>query len=277
METKICSKCGEEKTLDMFSKQKTTKDGLRSWCKECFKEYNKKYSEKNKDKIKECKKKYSEGNKDKINKYHKKYREENKNKINEYHKQYLEEHAEKRQEIQKKYGNKNRDKINEYYKNYSEENKDKINERQKKWREENIDDLLEHEKKYREKNVDKIKESSKKWKSENKDKTNIYTQRRRARKLVLPSTFTLKEWGKCKTHFDNKCCYCGEELPLTMEHFIAVDNGGGYVKSNIICACGSCNYSKNNKEFHSWYKSYKFYSKEREDKILEYLEINKEE
>lgn len=36
METKICKKCGQEKSLDQFNKQKRTKDGLRTWCRTCF-------------------------------------------------------------------------------------------------------------------------------------------------------------------------------------------------------------------------------------------------
>ena len=33
--TKRCSKCGEVKASGEFYKQKTTRDGLNSWCKEC--------------------------------------------------------------------------------------------------------------------------------------------------------------------------------------------------------------------------------------------------
>ena len=33
--TKVCKKCGRELTLDSFGESKTTKDGKRSWCREC--------------------------------------------------------------------------------------------------------------------------------------------------------------------------------------------------------------------------------------------------
>jgi hypothetical protein len=36
---KTCSKCKEELSLDMFSKNRTTKDGLSGWCKLCKKEW----------------------------------------------------------------------------------------------------------------------------------------------------------------------------------------------------------------------------------------------
>ena len=35
MDTKICSKCGEEKEIEKFVKDKNKKDGYRSYCKEC--------------------------------------------------------------------------------------------------------------------------------------------------------------------------------------------------------------------------------------------------
>ncbi len=45
---KICSKCNIEKTIDLFSKSKTT-----TWCKLCMNEYAKQYRTKNQDTIKE--------------------------------------------------------------------------------------------------------------------------------------------------------------------------------------------------------------------------------
>lgn len=50
MKTKICSKCKKEKDIKEFSKDRTTKDGLRYWCKECVSKYNKEFHQKNKEK-----------------------------------------------------------------------------------------------------------------------------------------------------------------------------------------------------------------------------------
>lgn len=41
--TKICSKCGKELPLECFSKNKTKKDGLQVYCKECDKQHSKQY------------------------------------------------------------------------------------------------------------------------------------------------------------------------------------------------------------------------------------------
>ena len=39
METKICGKCGKELSIDNFHKNKSTKDGLHNYCKDCMKSY----------------------------------------------------------------------------------------------------------------------------------------------------------------------------------------------------------------------------------------------
>lgn len=46
METKICSKCNNEKELDNFRKDITKKDGLRPDCKKCVQEFERKRREK---------------------------------------------------------------------------------------------------------------------------------------------------------------------------------------------------------------------------------------
>lgn len=74
---KICSKCGEEKSLSDFSKDKKTKDKLSYICKECSNKNSKnhylKYSEDKKEKAK----KWYLDNKDKKNIYRKEYYKQN--------------------------------------------------------------------------------------------------------------------------------------------------------------------------------------------------------
>jgi hypothetical protein len=38
---KVCKHCNQEKEIICFGRQKSTKDGLRSWCKQCFTQYSK--------------------------------------------------------------------------------------------------------------------------------------------------------------------------------------------------------------------------------------------
>jgi len=62
---KRCTKCKVEKPLTKFNKDKRTKDGLRTDCKSCQKDYNKDWYEVNKEK----KKAYDEANRDRRNAY----------------------------------------------------------------------------------------------------------------------------------------------------------------------------------------------------------------
>jgi|TARA_R110000824_G_scaffold338506_1_gene524998 hypothetical protein len=48
---KICTQCREQKPLEAFRKQSSTKDGLKYYCKSCDDRTAKKYYEKNKKKI----------------------------------------------------------------------------------------------------------------------------------------------------------------------------------------------------------------------------------
>jgi len=51
LQSKVCSQCKEVKTLNGFSKNKTTKNGCQSECKVCVKERNAKYYEANPEKF----------------------------------------------------------------------------------------------------------------------------------------------------------------------------------------------------------------------------------
>ena len=86
MEKRICNICNIEKDIEQFSfkKDKNGKYYMHHYCKECEKEINKKYY--NKEKIKQKNKLYRQQNKEKIKKYYnneylKKWRKENPDKV----------------------------------------------------------------------------------------------------------------------------------------------------------------------------------------------------
>lgn len=47
MATKVCPKCGYEKDTGEFYKNKTSRDGLQSQCKECLRAYHESHREQN--------------------------------------------------------------------------------------------------------------------------------------------------------------------------------------------------------------------------------------
>lgn len=121
METKKCKKCNIERPVEMFSKNKNTKDGLECWCKLCKKqqyiddrlrrlEYQKQYTEKNKEKLKETQKKYREKTKAKASEYNKKYQEKNRERLLKYEKEYREKNKEKISQKRREYESERRKK-----------------------------------------------------------------------------------------------------------------------------------------------------------------------
>lgn len=235
MKTKVCSKCRLEfpATTDYFYRQKGGKYGLRGMCIECKKEQDKQYVEKNRDMLVEKWREYNRENRDVINEKYRQYYEANADKIRH-----------RRKEQRKNLPKVNKKKQSLKMKRYYEANKERLREYARCYRKTEHGRLIELKAKHR----------------------------RKARERNLPATFTEKEWERCKQHFDNKCAYCGRRPKVFhQEHFIPVSKGGGYTKQNIVPSCQECNLKKHNLSFGEWYPNYKYYSKEREEKILTYL------
>lgn len=167
----------------------------------------------------------------------------------------------------KEYHRANSDYLLKYNKEWKKKNKKHIAEYNKEYKKENAEVIRKQMLEYRKNNEDKIKN----YAIKNRIQNNINTNNRRARIRKLPNTMTVKEWKHCKKHFDYRCAYCGKLEPLEQEHFIALTKDGEYTHNNIIPSCRSCNASKGNKDFFVWYKGYRYYSKKREQFILEYL------
>jgi len=259
MNTKICTKCGAELTLSLFGKSKVNKDGYRNDCKECRKQYYQDHKEKAKQ--------YQQANKEAIAERRKHYYQDNKDHFAEHAKQYYQDNKDHFTENAKQYYQSNKKAKAEYGKHYKEANKEANKENAKQYYQNNREYFTEYAKQYKEDH----KEYLKQYNEDHKDQATIRSQKRRTLKKLLPATLTINQWENIKTHFNNKCAYCGKELPLAQEHFIALSKGGEYSITNIIPSCQSCNSSKSNKNFFTWYPKHKYFSEKRELKILDYL------
>jgi len=89
-ENKICSKCKQLKSIAEFHKYKTSKDGLKSWCKDCAAKSNREWYQQSSERRKRYRKEYYKANMDKIRAYNKKRRQEK----TKYYKKYRETHRE---------------------------------------------------------------------------------------------------------------------------------------------------------------------------------------
>ena len=98
---KTCSKCNIEKSLDLFSKDKSRKDGYNTFCKECGKLISKNFKENNP-------------------KYHNDWYQSNKSEVLEKSKQYNKENYTERKMYFDEWRKNNTDKIKQYRKNSKE-------------------------------------------------------------------------------------------------------------------------------------------------------------
>jgi len=101
--TKVCTKCGAEKPLSEFSKHKARRDGVRATCKDCSKEYNRKYYIENREKFKEEALKYRTENPEKVRESNRKWQAKNPEKVLKYNRKWQAENPEKVRERQRKY------------------------------------------------------------------------------------------------------------------------------------------------------------------------------
>lgn len=87
----------------------------------------------------------------------------------------------------------------------------------------------------------------------------------RSRKAV--GTYTLVEWQQCLDYFNHSCAYCGGSNELTVDHVVALSNGGYNVAFNLVPACTACNSSKGAKDIITWYTEQTFFNEDRLFKI----------
>lgn len=273
MGEKTCTKCGKPypETFEYFPKKTGGKNGLSPWCKMCIAEYKKLYYEANKEAIAEKGKLYRESNKEIITEKKKRYYENNKEAILKQHKPWREANKESTAKYMKQWCENNKELIAEKKKQYREDNKETIFEYMKQYYKTNKMAWREYSKKRAINNPESLAAARRKYKKNNPDRAIMDRQKRRARERHLPNTLTDKQWETCKAAFNNKCAYCGETKKLTIEHFIPLVKFGELTINNVVPACPRCNASKGAKDFKAWYPTTNYYSKQRERKILKYL------
>jgi hypothetical protein len=113
MEKKICSKCGVEKEVCEFGFHKSTKDKLRTSCKECRKIEGKIYRELNTEKRKQTIKNWYNKNPN----YNKVYYLNNFEDINKKNKEWYYSNTKKHRENSKKWKERNKEKMKDYNNN----------------------------------------------------------------------------------------------------------------------------------------------------------------
>ena len=86
-------------------------------------------------------------------------------------------------------------------------------------------------------------------------------QKRSARKRFRKSI--LDKWPDC--------AYCGRSKPSTLDHVLAQSKGGKNERHNLVGCCGECNLLKSDTPWFMWFRSQDFWTIEREEKILDWV------
>jgi len=233
---KSCSRCLIEFQDDCFNKSSKTKDGLRSWCKECESDYQK------------------------SRKSDPAYMEYKRNAMKKYYAKHKEAVLERNRQYAAKNGTKIYEKAKQRVKLWHEENYKNIGwllrfrkktsskalfvlspdiQRQKmiKFRKNNPNYYKNWIKKYAEKYPDTLKAA----------RCLQNNKRREALMAVGDVGLTKGEWLTIMKENGWKCEHCESSKLLAVDHFFPLSKGFPLSVANYTVLCKSCNSAKNNK------------------------------
>jgi len=148
----------------------------------------------------------------------------------------------------------------------------------------NIDIVREKRRLYYQANAERLqeiaRENSRRWYVANPGKHREKMRRRnawkRAARLRALHPVTREQIDARFSLWRNRCAFCGVDAShprnhgrdrLTVEHVLALTNGGLDEAANIIPACTACNSSKNNSLVQDWYCQQQWFTEARWRKI----------
>jgi hypothetical protein len=124
--TKKCNTCGQKKNLSEFTEAKKRSNGRHSICKDCKREYDKKYRDKNANRIAESQSQYYKENKTRIRENFHAWYENNKSKVRESARKWIIKNTNRHNEYQKKWHKENAAHCNEYSRNRYANNREEL-------------------------------------------------------------------------------------------------------------------------------------------------------
>ena len=249
-----CRTCGEEKELNYenFPPKQSNKEGFNTQCRDCNKERQREYYQKNREKLLESKRVEYAENKEK-------HKERNKQKYLKFRERNLSR--------QKQYYKDNKERIEEYKKEYYQNNKDRL---KREARERYYEDV--------EKTREQRRVTNKRYSKSPKGKLNSSKQSAKRRRLIKDAedSLTLHQWEITVEYFGGLCAYCGK-VPenLHRDHITPIINGGDNKYGNVVISCSTCNLSKGAKDVHKWFKEYDDFDEVRYDRLVNFIELAK--
>ena len=234
---KTCSKCRQEKSIDAFSAHngsKASKSGLRSSCKACDVEYNRRYREANREKVNANKRKWAKENRHLIRPGDVAYRAKNEERLSAYHKQWRADNIDRVKAYEAAYLKANRERKKLIDKLWAQQNKHKVNEASKRYRNAHPEKVASIKREQAKRHPETIKENR---------------SRRRARLANNGIYFVTKK--DIARLLQQPCVYCGSKSEH-IDHVIPIAKGGAHKVGNLVGACQSCNQRKSDKFVSVW-------------------------
>ncbi len=262
---KLCKTCPRilPATTMYFHRDKYSKDGLCSSCKECKKASRRTYYAQNTEKAKAYSKQYVADNREHTAQYQKHYAEQHQAELTTYKKAYYAEHQEA-----------NKVRSRQWYVEHSRENREKRHEQDRKYRQEHLEEKRERDRKYKEDHQTERILQSKQYYAEHREERLSYTKQyyqtergiiakragahnRRARRKKAPGSHTTEQLYQQFKKQEGKCFYCQKELRHARnswhaDHVIPLSKGGSNDISNIVISCPTCNRKKHDKLPNEW-------------------------
>lgn len=267
VKTKRCYRCKREKELSDFGKNRSRKDGLATWCKECQKQYRdnlsplqrerKKYHSRtsyrrHKQKRLDTVKKWEQCNPERAKAIKRKHYQSHREETIVRSKKWKSENPDRVKQSTKKRYAKDPTKFNRWQKEHPEQS----NANKKRWTLKNIDRVRKHIREYANAHRDKYNEwkrlnpervriSRKRWKAKNKEKISAYRHHRRAKMNGNGGKWTKEEWLWLLELCGNKCLCCGkaiEELKalgikMSKDHIVPIELDGLNAIENLQPLC----------------------------------------
>jgi 5-methylcytosine-specific restriction endonuclease McrA len=165
--------------------------------------------------------------------YDKKYREINRDKLLASKRKYYKDHRDERREACKEYYKTNRDNIKKAVREYKKAHHNERVISSRKYYEKHREEMLEYCSEYRRKHpeIDRA-----------------HHRRRKALKLsCLGRGIIASQERELFEQYNYHCAYCGEKLPLEIDHIEPLSKGGMDDIENATVSCKSCNSSKSDK------------------------------
>lgn len=214
--TKTCSRCGVDKPLAEFRRQKAGKFGRRADCATCQSAYNRAWKTANRDKCRNTDRKYRAANLEKSRAYN------------------------------RNWNKANRDRCDVAIRAYRERNPEKTAADKRAWRLANPDRVRQHKAAEYERNREKILLRVRTWQKENPERRRAQGLRRLAwKKAAAGWDYTTADHIAARwAMFGDRCYYCGADA-TSSDHRIPLSLGGSHWPSNIVPCCKPCNSRKN--------------------------------